>query len=171
VSALPLNAVYKVTRMIARTRLIASAILCALIVTACGHAQPFKAYRADDYQWHKNTLYLRAHWNIKKTAPDTVVAEGFVEPFNHEEGLQSVNLELVGLDKDGNVISSAKGMPEDPLIFPPIMGSLFRITLKLKGPEDDFAIRGTYYHYKIGMRPSYSSEAYDTIPLKSDEPY
>jgi len=128
-------------------------------------------YDAKDYQWHKNTIYIKLHWNYKKPDKDTIVVEGFVEPFDPRTGLHDVDLEFVGLDEKGEVVNSATGRPKDNYIVSPISRSPFRITMKLNGRETDYTIKGGYYHYIAGQQPDFSAANYDYIQLHSDEPY
>ena len=79
------------------------------------------------------------------------------------------SLELVGLDADGKAVNSVEGMPKDNRIVSPIATSPFRITMRLNGKEDDFTVRGSYYHFVMGAREDLDLRSYDTIPLKSDE--
>jgi len=154
-------------------RLFIVAAMLALLAS-CGHAKPlaldtFKLHQ-QDYQWHKSTMWIRAHWNYKYPDKETVVAEGFVEPFDPHNGVHDVALELVGIDDDGNVVNSASGRPSDNYIISPLDKSPFKISMKLNGKETGYTIRGSYYRYTAGSQPNYNSASYDTIPLKSDEP-
>ena len=151
--------------------LLFAVILLALTSCAGKKVTLVNLYHTKDYQWHKNTLYIKVHWNIEKPDANTVVADGYVEPFSPRTGLHNVELELVGLDKDGKVVNSAKGKPTDIRIVSPIAASPFRMTMKLHGSEDEFTVRGSYYHFNTGGREDFSSQAYDSIPLIADEPY
>ncbi len=75
------------------------------------------------------------------------------------------------MDADGKVVNSVEGMPKDYRIVSPLSTSPFRLTMKLNGKEDDFTMRGSYYHFVAGGREDLDTRDYDTIPLKSDEPY
>jgi len=151
--------------------LLLAVILLAL--TSCGgkNITLVNLYHAQDYQWHKNTLYIKVHWNIERPDANTVVAEGYVEPFDPKTGLHSIRLELDGLDAEGNVVNYVAGMPKETRIVSPLSTSPFRLTMKLNGKEDDFTMRGSYYHFDAGAREDMDTKSYDTIPLKSDEPY
>ena len=141
-----------------------------LALTSCGKKITLvNLYQPKDYQWHKNTLYIKVHWNIERPDANTVVADGYVEPFDPKTGLHNVRLELVGMDADGNVVNSVAGMPKDTRITSPLSTSPFRLTMKLNGKEDDFTMRGSYYHFVAGAREDMDITSYDTIPLKSDE--
>jgi hypothetical protein len=151
-------------------------ILFAVIVLAlssCGGKKItlVNLYQTKDYQWHKNTLYIKVHWNYENPDAETIVADGYVEPFDFKTGLQRVRLELVGLDADGKVVSSAEGMPKDVRIASPMSTSPFRISMKLNGKEEDFTVRGSYYHFDAGGREDMDLRSYDIIPLIADEPY
>ncbi len=152
-------------------KLMAMAAL-ALLLASCGHAtKAVRSYHARDYQWHKNTPWLKLHWNYKHPGKGTIVAEGYVEPFNPRYGLHGVNLELVGLDEGGNVVNEAAGRPEDSYIASPYDTSPFRITMRLNGREKGFTIKGSYYHYVLGEMPDFDSRNIDYIPLVANEPY
>ena len=126
-------------------------------------------YYPKDYQWHKNTQFIKVHWNLKKTDKGTVVADGFVEPFSPRYGVHHVNLELLGLDKSGNVVNSAKGMPEEITVVSPIDRSPFKIEMKLRGDEQDFTVKGQYFHFVSGGVVDLGAASLDYIPLKSNE--
>lgn len=147
-----------------------TAMLLAALVGCASHRIPQLALRGNDYQWHKQTLWIKLHWNYLRPDKDTIIAEGFVEPFDPHNGINTVRLELVGLDEAGNVVNSASGMPADDVIVSPIDKSPFRITMKLNGKETDFTVKGYYYYFLEGGRPSFDSKFLDNIPLKSDEP-
>jgi hypothetical protein len=154
-------------------RLILFAALVVMLA-ACGgrtNVTLIGLYDAKDYQWHKNTIYIKLHWNLKRPDKDTIIAEGFVEPFNPKLGLHNVDLELVGLGENDEVVNTATGRPKDNYIASPLGKSPFRITMKLNGREKDFTIKGGYYHYVAGVPPDFSSANYDYIQLHSDEPY
>ena len=144
-----------------------------LTLTSCGGKKItlVNLYRAQDYQWQKNTLYIKVHWNIERPDANTIIADGYVEPFTPATGLHHVRLELVGLDANGIAVNSVYGIPKDTRIVSPISTSPFRLTMKLNGKEDDFTMRGGYYHFDAGAREDMDLRSYDTIPLKSDEPY
>ncbi len=145
-------------------KLALAAILLLLLASTAYGSSMLAPYKVQDYQFHKHTIYLKVHWNITKTDSDTVVAEGFVEPFNHDEGLRGVQLELVGLDEQGNVVNSSSGTPKYPLIDPTFYpASPFRITMKLNGKEKALTITGSYYHYEIGRLGRF--EEIDYIPI------
>jgi hypothetical protein len=143
-----------------------------LALTSCGGKKItlVNLYHTQDYQWHKNTLYIKAHWNIERPDANTVVMDGYIEPFDPKTGLHHVRLELVGLDADGNAVNSVAGMPRDSRIASPLSTSPFKLTMKLNGKEEDFTLRGSYYHFDAGAREDMDTRSYDTIPLKSDEP-
>jgi hypothetical protein len=136
-----------------------------LLLASCAYGYNMLApYQVQDYQFHKHTIFIKVHWNITKTDGDSVVAEGFVEPFNHDNGLRAVQLELVGLDEQGKVVNSSEGTPRDPLIDPTFYpGSPFRISMKLNGKEKALTMTGSYYHYDIGRRGRF--EQLDYIPI------
>ena len=138
-----------------------------LLLAGCAHAYNMSAsYKVQDYQFHKHTIYLKVHWNITKPDCDTVIAEGFVEPFNHDNGLRAVQLELVGLDGQGKVVNSSSGTTRDPYIEPTFYpASPFRISMKLNGKENVLTITGSYYHYEVGRRSRF--ERIDYIPISS----
>ncbi len=54
-----------------------------LALTSCGGKKItlVNLYHTKDYQWHKNTLYIKVHWNIERPDANTVVADGYIEPF------------------------------------------------------------------------------------------
>ncbi len=79
-------------------------------------------------------------------------------------------LPVPGLDAEGKVVNSVEGMPKDTRIASPLSTSPFRLTMKLNGSEEDFTMRGSYYHFDAGEREDFDTKSYDTIPLKSDEP-
>lgn len=140
-----------------------AALLLALASSAYAYDM-LAPYKVQDYQFHKHTIYIKVHWNIAKTDSDTVVAEGFVEPFNHDDGLRAVQLELVGLDDQGKVINSSEGTPRYPYIEPTFYpSSPFRITMKLNGKEKALTMTGSYYHYPLGRRGRF--EQIDYIPI------
>lgn len=144
-----------------------------LALTSCGGKKItlVNLYHTKDYQWHKNTLYIKVHWNIEKPDANTIVADGYIEPFEPKTGLHSIRLELVGMDADGKVVNSVEGMPKSNRIVAPLSTSPFRLTMKLKGSEDDFTVRGSYYHFIAGGREDLDIRNHDTIPLIADEPY
>jgi len=136
-----------------------------LLLASCAYGYDMLApYKVQDYQFHKHTIYIKVHWNITKPDKDTVIAEGFVEPFNHDDGLRAVQLELVGLDGQGKVVNSSEGAPRDVYIestFYP--ASPFRITMKLNGKEKALTMTGTYYNYEIGRRGRFERIEYITL--------
>ena len=147
------------------------AVMLAAVLAGCtSHHIPQLALRGTDYQWHKNTLWIKVHWNYLRPDKDTIIADGFVEPFDPHNGVHTVRLELVGLDEAGKVVNSASGMPADSNIASPTDKSPFRITMKLSGKETDFTIKGNYYYFIAGDRPSFDAKFLDYIPLRSDEP-
>ena len=155
-----------------RLLLLTAGTLLALSASACAHRSymSLELYKPQYYQWHKNTIWIRAHWNYTRPDKDTIIAEGFVEPFDHATSLHGVSLELVGLDETGEVVNTAAGRPADNYITQPLDKSPFRITMKLNGKEADFTIRGRYYHFMTGGRPSFDTKQLDWLPLYSDEP-
>lgn len=149
---------------------IVASILAVLMLAACGKPIMLWPGHPENYAFHKNTPFIKVHWNIVRPDKDTVVAEGYVEPFSHNDELYMVDLRLVGLDEDGKIVSKAGGRPKDNLIAPPVDASPFRIVMHLTGEETDFTITGSYYHFDIGEPVSLDARAFDTIPLESDEP-
>lgn len=124
------------------------------------------SYKTQDYQLHKHTIYIKVHWNMTRPDSDTVVAEGFVEPFSRDEGLRAVQLELVGLDDQGKVVNSSAGTTRDAYIESPLYpASPFRISMKLNGKEKALTITGSYYHYELGRRGRF--ERIDYIPISA----
>ena len=142
-------------------------IAMLLLLAACAHAYDSAgAYRVQDYQFHKHTIFLKVHWNFVHPDGETVVAEGIVEPFSPDDGLHSVRLDLVGLDSQGNVVNSSEGMPRDIYIESPLYpASPFRISMKLNGKEKIFTITGSYFHYELGKKTRF--ERIDYIPITS----
>ena len=154
-----------------RIHLFIAALMLALpVLAACGKPIMLWPGHPENYRFHKNTNYIKVHWNILRQDKNTVVAEGYVEPFSHNDELYMVDLRLDGLDADGKIVSKAGGRPKDNLIAPPVDASPFRIVLHLTGKETDFTITGSYYHFDIGEPVSLDARAYDTIPLESNEP-
>ena len=149
---------------------IAASMLALLMLAACGKPIVLWPGHPENYRHHKNTPFLKVHWNILHPDKGTAVAEGYVEPFSHDDEIYMVNLRLVGLDEDGKIISKAGGRPKDNLIVSPVDASPFRIILPLSGKETDFTIIGIYYHFKAGEPVSLNPQALDTIPLEADEP-
>jgi len=142
--------------------------LMLLLLAACAYAYdlPGASYKVQDYQWHKNTLFIKVHWNFTHPDNDTIVAEGFVEPFNHDNGLRAVQLSLVGLDDQGNAVNSSDGMPRDIYIESPFYpASPFKITMKLNGKEKAFTMIGSYFHFELGRKTRF--ERIDFIPVTS----
>jgi hypothetical protein len=155
-------------------RRILLAVLAVLFIAGCSRLTSItqiNVFDEHDYQWHKVTLNIKVHWSYKRPDPQTIVAEGYVEPFDPKTCLNHVRLELVGLDADGNVVNSAKGKPADELILQPNAASYFRIQMKLNGKEKDFNIRGSYHYFLQGTNPNLSNESLANIPLRADEPY
>jgi len=151
-------------------RLIALAVI-SLLLASCGQvSRNIKPLHAYDYQWHKQTLYIKVHWNYQHPDKDTIVADGFVEPISLKYGVHDVALELVALDGDGEVVNSVSGRPADNYIASPLDTSPFRITMKLKGGEERFTIKGTYFFYIGGTTPDLDAKRFDNIPLVADEP-
>ncbi len=145
---------------------VAALLVLAATIAGCAGGNDIlgQDYKPGDYSFHKNTNYIKVHWNLK-IAGKRAVADGYVEPFSHDDGLHTVNLELVGLDKEGKVISSAKGTPKDEYIMSPFEESPFDISLPLKGGEEYFTIRGSYYHFPSGKDSDFSRDKLDYIPL------
>ena len=109
-----------------------------------------RQYKAGDYQWHKQTNFIKVHWSYTQKDSDTIIAEGFVEPFNPDTGVNFVKLKLVGLDAQDKVVSSAEGIPRDNYIESPFYpASPFRIAMKLSGKEKVITITGSYYYYSL----------------------
>ena len=152
-------------------RLLLFALL--LFLTACAHAAyTGGTYDARGYRFHKHTTFIKVHWNLLSQEEGTVVADGFVEPFNPDTGLNFVRLKLVGLDAGGEVVSSAEGVPRDNYIESPFYpASPFRIAMKLSGKEKVITITGGYYYYSLSGKRRLAGSTYDTIPLSSDQPY
>ncbi len=131
--------------------------LAVMLVLFAGFAYAYDpagvSYNARDYQLQKHTIYIKVHWNLTRPDKDTVVAEGFVEPFTPGEGLRAVRLELVGLDEHGDVVNSVEGLPRDNYIESPFYpASPFKIMMKLNGREKAVTINGSYYHYDLGRK-------------------
>jgi hypothetical protein len=140
-----------------------------LLLAGCAHHYYVSAFHARDYQFHKNTLFIKVHWNLIQEK-DTVTAKGFVEPFSPDNGLWAVKLRLVGLDEQGKIVNSAEGMPRDEQIESPFYpASPFAITIKTNGQEKSFTITGSYFHYGIGRRPPMDAAHIDYIPIASDD--
>ncbi len=146
---------------------VAALLVIAAAIAGCAGGNDIlgKGYRSKDYSFHKNTNYIKVNWNLK-IRTNRAVAVGYVEPSSHDVGLHTVKLELVGLDSEGRVISSAKGMPLDEYIMSPSYESPFEIVLPLKGGEKDFTIRGSYYHYPVGNNSDSDEDRPGHIPLK-----
>jgi hypothetical protein len=145
-------------------------IMTLLLFAGCAHYYSVSAFHARDYQFAKNTLYIKVYWNLTRQDKDTVTAKGFVEPFNPDNGLQAVQLSLVGLDGQGKIVNSAEGMPRDEIIESPFYpASPFSITMKLNGQEKSFTIIGSYFHYGIGRKPPLDAAHIDYIPITSDD--
>lgn len=144
----------------------AAAVVLVMLLAGCGHGQRtlVNVYNAEDFGQHKHTIWLKLHWNYLHPDNGTIVANGYVEPFSPSSGLNSVRLELVGLDDNGEVVNSAPGMPRDNYIASPIDESPFRITMPLNGREKRFTIRGSYY-YTEDERPVPRDTRFDYIPL------
>jgi len=154
-----------------RTAFIAMTVLLLAGCSRITGVTPVNVFNQHDYQWHKYTMDIKVHWSYLRPDPDTIVAEGYVEPYDPKTCLNSVRLELVGLDADGEIVNSVKGKPADELILQPNAASYFRIEMKLNGKEKDFTIRGSYHHFLLGTNPNLSNESLGTIPLRADEPY
>jgi len=122
-----------------------------------------------DYQWHKNTRFIKVHWNYQRPGNGTIIADGFVEPFDPHNGIHDVELELVGLDEDGKIVNRASGKPADNYIVSPVDKSPFKITLKLTGEEKDFTVIGRFYYYNDNSHPDFSSQHQDCILLDANE--
>ncbi len=148
-------------------KLVVAALLVLAAIAGCAGGNDIlgKGYIPKDYGFHKSTNYIKVYWNLKITAR-RAVADGFVEPFDHNHGIHNVKLELVGLDGDGNIVSSAKGAPEDEYIMSPSYQSPFEISLPLKGGEKSFTIRGSYRHFPTGNDTDLSQDKPGRIPLK-----
>lgn len=147
---------------------LAAVFVAALVMLAgCGHTsgQLVGKYDARDYTEEKHTVWIKLHWNYLRPDADTVVAEGYVEPYSKGDWLRDVRLELVGLNDAGEVVNTAQGMPEDIVIKPPIDQSPFSIAMSLNGRETRFTIRGSYYYITNGRPGRPRSPQYDTIPL------
>jgi len=150
----------------------AAVFVAALVMLAgCGHTtEPlFGKYDAVDYREHKHTIWIKVNWDYTRPDADTIVAEGYVEPYNKGDGLRDVRLELVGLDDAGEVVNSTNGIPKDTVIISPIDQSPFRITMRLNGREKRFTIRGSYYYMVDEKRGSPGSSHYGAIPLGPDQ--
>ena len=144
-------------------------IATLLLLAGCAHYS-VSTFHARDYQFRKNTLFIKVYWNIIRPEKDTVTAEGFVEPFSPDNGLEAVQLRLVGLDAQGKIVNSAEGMPRDEIIESPFYpASPFSITMKLNGKEKDFTITGSYFYYGINNRPPMDAAHIDYIPIASDD--
>jgi hypothetical protein len=141
-----------------------SLIALMLLLAGCAHAyNTAVSYHAQNYQFHKHTIFIKIHWNIVRPDNNTVVAEGFVEPFNPDVVIHTVRLDLVGLDGRGKVVNSAEGMPRDLYIESPYYpASPFKISMKLTGKEKALTITGNYYYYE--MNRAGRSEHIDFIP-------
>ena len=141
--------------------------LMLLLLVGCAHAyDTTSSYKAQDYQMHKHTIFIKVHWNFVHPDNGTVVAEGFVEPFNPGDGLHTVRLILVGLDGQGKEVNSSEGLPRDNYIESPYYSaSPFRISMKLNGKEKTLTIRGSYYHYELDRKNRI--ERLDFIPVES----
>lgn len=141
--------------------------ITALLLLLAGNAYAYdmlSPYKVQDYQFHKHTIFIKVHWNIAKTDSDTVVAEGFVEPFNHDNGIRAAQLELVGLDEQGKVVNSSEGTTRYPYIEPTFYpASPFRISMKLNGKEKVLTMTGSYFHYTLDRRGR--TEQIDYIPI------
>ena len=144
-------------------------VITLLLLAGCAH-YPVSTFNARDYQFRKNTLFIKVYWNlVRPEKKDTVTAQGFVEPFSPDNGLQAVRLSLVGLDEQGKIVNSAEGMPRDQNIESPLYpASPFAITMKLNGQEKDFTIIGSYFYYGTGKKPILDAAHIDYIPLTSD---
>ncbi|MHB8173250.1 MAG: hypothetical protein ACYDFU_02165 [Nitrospirota bacterium] len=147
--------------------LLLALLLLAAAIAGCAGGNDIlgQNFKPGDYSFHKHTNYIKIHWNLRVEGK-RAMADGYVEPFSHDDGLHTVNLELVGLDSKGNIISSAMGQPKDEFIASPFDKSPFEISMPLKGGEKDFTIRGNYYHYPAGKDPDFSQDKLDYIPLK-----
>jgi hypothetical protein len=144
-------------------------VITLLLLAGCAHYSA-TTYHARDYQFSKNTLFIKVYWNIIRPDKNTVTAQGFVEPFSLDNGLQAVKLSLVGLDEQGKIVNSAEGMPRDEDIESPFYpASPFAITMKTNGEEKDFTIIGSYFYYGVGKKPALDSAHIDYIPLASDD--
>lgn len=144
----------------------AAAALLVMLLAGCGHGQRtlVNVYNPEDFGQHKHTIWLKLHWNYLHPGDGTIVADGYVEPFSPSSGLNTVRLELVGLNENGEVVNSASGMPRDNYIITPIDESPFRISMPLNGREKRFTIRGSYY-YTEDEWPVSSDSRFDYIPL------
>jgi hypothetical protein len=144
-------------------------ITMLLLLAGCAHAySATNSYKAQDYQSHKHTLFIKVHWNLIGPENNVVTAEGFVEPFNNDNAVQAVRLRLVGLDEQGRIMNSAEGMPRDQYIESPFYpASPFRITMKLNGKEKNFTIIGSYFYNGIDKMPRLDAAHIDYIPLAS----
>ena len=151
--------------------LIMLAALPFLLAACAGKSTLVRTYYAKDYQWHKQTNWIKVHWNITRPDDKTVLAEGFVEPFNQMNGVFGVKLNLLGLDADGKVVGSASGRPADYNIVSPFDTSPFSIRMATTGKEKDYTITGSYYYFQAGSRLSLDPQYLDQIPLISNEPY
>ncbi len=157
--------------MRARTFVLLAALPFLFAACAMAKSPLARTYYAKDYQWHKETGWIKVHWNIIQKGDKTVVAEGFVEPFNPRYGVFGVELNLVGLDAEGKVVNSASGRPADYNIYSPFDYSPFSIKMETNGNEKEFTITGSYYHFGNGQRPDLDPQFLDKIPLKTDEPF
>jgi hypothetical protein len=125
-------------------------------------------YHERYYRYSKATNFMKMHWDVTKDDNSAVVAEGYVEPFNPDNGLTAVRLELVGLDAQGNVVNKADGIPKDNYIESPYYpSSPFKIEMKLNGREKSFTMAGSYYHYGLGERQKIDTRHIDYIPVSS----
>ena len=76
-------------------------VVTLLLLAGCAHHYSVDAFNARDYQFAKNTLFIKVYWNLTRPEKDTVTAKGSSNRSAPITDCQAVRLRLVGLDEQG----------------------------------------------------------------------
>jgi hypothetical protein len=111
--------------------------LLLAVLTGCAASQP--ALRPADLPEHAVESPIVLHWRIDRAA-DRATAVGLVEIPQNPDRVESVMLELLGLDGQGRVVSQTRELVL-PHTFTGAEPWPFRISLRPAGAEERFHVR------------------------------
>ncbi len=122
-------------------------LLGALLLALGGCAAPSPPARPADFPLHAADQVVALHWRLDRQE-GAVTAAGVMVPPLPADRISEVVLELIGLDRDGRIVS--RGV--DRVTARAFSGDApwpFAVRLRPRGPEDRFALRVTEVTWRL----------------------
>jgi hypothetical protein len=137
-------------------------VLLGMGVSACTARGPYSASPLSTIQWppteYKHTIStpaIRQYWNCTRPAPAVMRVEGVAANLWNDQPVGYLEWEVVGVDKDGHAVSSAKVAAQALKVYTN-QYTTYQIDLPTTGAEARFDL---YYQYQFFDRGHSTMEA------------